>query len=92
MDIPLELTFFGYKWTVELVDGLMDNHNEYGQTNFIRNEIRLDRALPVDCQWTVLTHEVVHIVNHCLALDLDEATVCRLDAGLGQFILQLVAG
>ena len=92
MDIPLKLTLFGCEWGVKLVDGLIDDHNQYGMTNFQANVMSLDRSLPVDMQWTTLVHEVIHVVNHCLALEFDEDTVCRLDAGLGQFVLQLVGG
>ena len=90
MDIPRCLTLFGCLWTVELMPGLISTHSKYGLTNFCGNTIQVESSLAVDVQWAVLVHEVLHIVNDSLALGLDEDTITRLDAGLGQFVLQLV--
>ena len=88
--IPSFLTLFGCRWAVLLKDGRISDHNQYGCTSFERNEICIDRRLALDVQWTVLVHEVLHVVSHCLALELTEEIVCRLDAGLGEFVLQIL--
>jgi hypothetical protein len=56
----------------------------YGRTLFIPQEIQIAANLSAQQKVSTTLHEVLHVINETMRLDLTENTICRLETGLFQ--------
>ena len=81
---------YGQTYAIILVDDLGISEEKYGDVNFYLLRIRIDRRSTVSVQWATLCHEVLHITDAHLNLELTEGEIHRIDSGVFQFLSQVM--
>jgi hypothetical protein len=86
----MRIKILGKEYTVSL--GVFDTHTQMGGSNYFTQNIVLKDDLCQDSLISTLVHELVHIINTDLDLNLDEAAVIRLSSGLSAILLDNARG
>jgi len=60
----------------------------YGKTFFLTQEIKIAANLSSQQKTSTTLHEILHVINESMRLDLTENTICRLETGLFQTLVQ----
>lgn len=70
-------------WDLILVDRDNPLEDEYsGTVKFKTHQIFIDNSWSIDYVIRNILHEIIHVIDHELKLELDEPTIVRLSAGL----------
>jgi hypothetical protein len=56
----------------------------YGKTFFLPQEFQIAANLNYEQKISTTIHEMLHVINESMRLDLTENTICRLETGLFQ--------
>lgn len=64
-----EINILGMTYRIEEVDCVNKFEPRKGEIDFMTNEIRIDKSLPIDLKEQVLTHEILHAVFDLLGMD-----------------------
>ena len=82
------IDILGVDWKVLMRTGKTDKRIEDadGWTDFDKNEIVIDKTIPKDSQYSVFLHEIIHVIDRQLALNLSESRTLQLEGGLFQVV------
>ena len=64
-----ELNILGVIYTVEEVDTVNKTDPRKGEINYLTNEIRIDKNMPLSLKNQVLMHEILHATFDLLGFD-----------------------
>lgn len=84
-----EINILGVIYTVEEVDVVNKSDPRRGEINFLTNEIRIDKNMPISLKEQVLMHEILHATFDLLGLSElaeDEEKVQSIATALHQIL------
>lgn len=87
MKIPKSLKICGHEYKIEIDNNLMKNLNHYGTTSFVSQTITIDKSFPHSQVVDTLIHEIIHVIDDNIKIELEENNVCRLANLLSTTIL-----
>ena len=64
-----EVNILGVTYTVEEVDTVNKTSPRRGEINYLTNEIKIDKNMPISLKEQVLMHEILHAVFDLIGLD-----------------------
>jgi hypothetical protein len=82
MKLPDVVHILGHDYNVDLVGGLVRDLDEWGKVNTCLQVIQIDAGVAPSQQWVTMIHEIMEIVNECLALDLEHRDLQAISAAL----------
>ena len=82
------IDILGVVWKVSLLTGRQDHRLEEndGFVDFPTSSIVVNSKLPKDQQYSVLLHEIFHILSRQLDVNLSESKIMRLEGGFFQVV------
>ena len=81
MIIPEQFEFMSQQWTIRTSQP-REMPEDMGQCKLMDLEVVIDPAMPVDLERQVLWHELIHVIEQVMNLELTEAQVDSLSLGL----------
>lgn len=89
-----KIDILGVEYTVSEVEVVNKEEPRKGEINFLTNEIRIDRQMPISLKEQVLMHEILHAVFELLGMEklaLNERKVQSIATALHQvFATQII--
>ena len=64
-----KINILGVEYTVLEVEVVNKEEPRKGEINFLTNEIRIDRQMPISLKEQVLMHEILHAVFELLGME-----------------------
>ena len=64
-----EVNILGVTYTVEEVDTVNKTSPRRGEINYLTNELKIDKNMPISLKEQVLMHEILHAVFDLIGLD-----------------------
>lgn len=75
------MKILGYNYTV-YCDGIHEDIGAYGRCHHGRQRIQIATNLAEEQVASTILHEILHVLNYHLGLDLKENTIMALESGL----------
>ena len=89
-----KINILGVEYTVLEVEVVNKEEPRKGEINFLTNEIRIDRQMPISLKEQVLMHEILHAVFELLGMEklaMNERNVQSIATALHQvFATQII--